>query len=476
MPQRPNILFLMCDQMQGRVLEPDHPCQTPTFDRLARRGVRITHAQTPNAICSPARASLMTGLLPHTHGVLQVTHCQPPDKVQLDTGKPHWAQHLRSAGYSTGYFGKWHVETSETPTDFGWQVHNYPENQPPDETALTEPNWIKKGTLRGPEGYPDNVFYGVNDRDPQYRGCGITTTRALHWLERNIDSDSPWCCFVSVQEPHDPFIVGKDAYDQYEPENLPVPENWHDDLADRPGLYRKCARVFQELSLVQRKEIAACYYAMISEIDSQFARLIERVEQAGQLENTIIVLTSDHGEFLGAHGLYDKNVGAFEEAYNIPMILAGPGIPAHGDLDARVGLHDLGSTLCELVGLNGFQTNESRSFAPLLKDSGQNAADYNTAYAEYFGTRYWYSQRIYWNGPWKLVWNGFDFDELYNLDDDPQEMRNLADDPEYAHRLREMMTDVWQIVRETDDHPLGRSTYPAIRLAPFGPEVAETRV
>jgi len=120
---KPNILFLMTDQMQGRVLDPDHPCQTPNFDRLASRGVRFTRAYTPNAVCSPARASLMTGLLPHNHGVLYVTHTVDDDQAALRTEHLHWAQQLVANGYRTGYFGKWHVERSGRLEEFGWQVN-----------------------------------------------------------------------------------------------------------------------------------------------------------------------------------------------------------------------------------------------------------------------------------------------------------------------------------------------------------------
>ena len=104
MIDKPNILFLMTDQMQGRVLDPDHVCKTPNFDRLASQGVRFARAYTPNAVCSPARASLMTGLLPHSHGVLEVIHCVDEDQCNLRRSFPHWAQRLEAAGYKTGYF------------------------------------------------------------------------------------------------------------------------------------------------------------------------------------------------------------------------------------------------------------------------------------------------------------------------------------------------------------------------------------
>lgn len=119
---RPNILFLMADQMQARVLEPGSPCATLNADRLIQRGVRFTRAHTPAATCSPARASLMTGVLPHNHGVLWVTHNVDPDQGMLREEYPHWAQRLKEAGYRTGYFGKWHVEHSNEPGRFGWDT------------------------------------------------------------------------------------------------------------------------------------------------------------------------------------------------------------------------------------------------------------------------------------------------------------------------------------------------------------------
>ncbi|MGD8239835.1 MAG: sulfatase-like hydrolase/transferase [Armatimonadota bacterium] len=478
--RKPNILFLMTDQMQGRVLAPDHPCQTPNFDRLAERGVRISRAYTPNAVCSPARASLMTGLLPHSHGVLTVTHCVHDDQAVLRTDKPHWAQRLADAGYRTGYFGKWHVERSNDLTQFGWQVNGESSGGLHSKHAAkvrgaepAQPTYSLSKSISGPQGYPDALLYGVHDTPPEKRGMGITSSLAAEFLDDAMGKTEPWCCFASVLEPHDPFVTSREAFERYSVDDIPVPRNWNDDLTDRPGLYWKAARVFAGLTEKQKKEAAACYYASITEIDEQFGRLIDQVERAGQLDDTVVVLTTDHGEFLGAHGLYQKNVGAFEEAYNIPLVMSGPGIATGAVSDARVGLHDLCPTLLELAGLDTIGEPESRSFAPVLRDPDGESKNYRTGYAEYYGTRYWFTQRVIWDGRWKLVWNGFDFDELYNLDDDPHELRNLAGNPACQERLRKLMAQAWRIIRETDDHPLGGSKYATLRLAPFGPGVVD---
>jgi arylsulfatase A-like enzyme len=228
----------MTDQMQGRVLEPDHVCQTPNLDRLGARGVRLSRAYTPNAVCSPARASLMTGLLPHNHGVLEVIHCVDEDQCNLRVDKPHWAQRLEAAGYRTGYFGKWHVERTNDLARFGWQVDGerfgalFREHQ---EMVLgsrrREPRFSLSKDNVLPAGYADRLLYGVTDQPPEERGMGLATDLAITFLESVVRGPDPWCCFVSVSEPHDPFVAGEKAFAQYDVDAIPLPPNVDDDLS-----------------------------------------------------------------------------------------------------------------------------------------------------------------------------------------------------------------------------------------------------
>jgi len=467
----------VCSQ-QARVLEPGHPCLTPNLDRLAAAGMRFTNAYTVNAICSPSRASLMTGLLPHNHGVLTVTHLVDDDQCCLRTAHPHWAQRLAAVGYKTGYFGKWHIERTNDLQRFGWHTDCGSESerirhrlQAARRKMRESDFWLVKHYET--PGYARSIFYGVTDVPPEQRGMGIITAEALAFLDEVLQGRQPWCCFVSVSEPHDPFIASRRAFEQYDVDAIELPPNVHDDLRDRPGLYRKAARVWHGMTDRQRREATACYYASITEIDEQFGRLLEKVEQAGQRDNTIVVLTADHGELLGAHGLYCKNFSAFEEVYNIPLIVAGPGIASGAVTSARVGLHDLCPTLLDLTGCEGIEAADSRSFAPVLKDPLGQESNFTTGYAEYHGGRYMLTQRIAWKGPWKFVLNGFDFDELYNLDEDPYEMNNLAGDPAYQDVVREMMALIWSRIRDTYDHSLLNSHYPILRIAPVGPLILE---
>ncbi len=207
-------------------------------------------------------------------------------------------------------------------------------------------------------------------------------------------------------------------------------------------------------------------------IDAQLGLLLEQLEDTGQLDDTIVIATSDHGRYMGGHGMDAHNFGAFEEIYNIPMIVRGGSVASGVSTDARVGLHDLCPTILELTGAEPIDAPDSRSFAKVLRDPNGAAGDFTTGYAEYEGTRFAVTQRVYWSGPWKLVFNGFDFDDLYNLDDDPHELHNLAADVSQSDRIRRMMTGLWRKIHQTDDHPLRTGHYCSLRLGAVGPDVA----
>ena len=468
-----NILFLMSDQMQGRVFEPGHICQTPNLDRVIARGMRFSRAYTPNPVCSPARASLMTGLLPHNHGVWGVYHCFDDDQCNLRIEHPHWAQRLE--GYKTGYFGKWHVERSNQLERFGWQSHGATGSKAFAEKQMelvgdnpSEPNYSLALRLDNIPGYRPDVFYGVTSIPPEQRTMGIVTSLAADFLDDALEGDDPWCCFVSVTEPHDPFICGEEAFNRYNVEDVEIPANWRDDLANSPAIYRRSARAWAHMTERHKQEAATCYYASITEIDSIFGKLIDKIDAAGQLDDTIIVITSDHGEMLGAHGLYCKNIGAYEETYHIPLIIAGPGVQT-GETNARVGLHDVGSTLLELTGKEPIDVIDSKPFANVLRDPEAYQKEYVQGFAEYSGQRMLMTQRVVWNGDWKFVFNGFDFDELYNLSDDPGELHNLAADPDCQEKLQQMTKQMWEIVTATGDHALYNTHYAPYRTAAVGP-------
>ncbi|MCP4786984.1 MAG: sulfatase-like hydrolase/transferase [Fuerstiella sp.] len=474
---KPNILIILADGMQAGTVDPGHPCITPNLDALADRGVRFRNAHTTCPTCSPARASLMTGLLPHNHGVLEVEHGRDKDQCVLRTEHPHFAQRLSAAGYRTGYFGKWHVERTQDVTQFGWQegVVKGAEHvksigrgeQGPRTFELDE---SLTGYVEGPRGYKRILHWGVTDTPLDERYPGLTAADADHFLADCLGKSDPWCCCVSFSEPNEALVVGRETWDRYDPDAVSLPENFLDDLSDRPNLYQREQQIGRGISEDHWRAARACYFGRITELDGIVQRLTASVDAAGQLENTIVVFMADHGRYVGAHGFDAHNFGAFEEIYRIPLIVAGPGVAAGATCEAQVSISDMGATFCELGQADPIDVPDSQSFGSLLAQPETIPPDFETGYAEYHGTRFPLMQRILWQGPWKFVFNGFDFDELYNLQHDPHEMHNRVNDPELQPRVESMMTEIWRRVRETGDRAIHESHYFSMRLACIGPE------
>ena len=318
---------------------------------------------------------------------------------------------------------------------------------------------------QGPDGYNDTLKYAVTDVPADDRAIGGPAGLARDWLgERD---EQPWCCVVSYYEPNESLIVGRDAYEQYDVENLKLPETLRDDLSDRPNIYQRDQQIWQDVSDDEWRKILACYYGRITELDGQVKRVLDKLEETGALENTVVIFTADHGRYVGGHGLEAHNFGAFEEIYAIPLVIAGPGVVEGVSTDALVGFHDIGPTILDLAGAEQLDVSDSASFAELLSDPSGGRD--RSGYAEYFGSRFRLTQRIYWEDEWKFVFNGFDFDELYNLVEDPLETRNLASIPEHADRVKHMMTGIWRRMHETGDTTLLNSHYHSMRFAAVGP-------
>ncbi len=473
--RKPNILFFMCDQLRADVVRPSHPCSTPHIDGLCRDGMQFTRAYTPNAVCSPARASLMTGLLPHNHGVTVVTHTVDDDQACLRTDKPHWAQKLTEQGYQTGYFGKWHIERSLDLEQFGWQestVFEAPATKRLAEQRVDHGQYLLAHYNEHPEGYEKTLLYGVTAADQSKRMFSIAVDEALGYLQNRSQNPDPWCCFISLTEPHDPFVCSEESFRQYDVDSIELPNSVDDSMEGRPYVYKLAGAPWKNMTRRERKEAIACYWGSVTDIDAQLGRVLDFLETSGQREDTIVILTTDHGEFLGSHGLYCKNFHAGEEAYNIPLILSGPGIGRNQVTSARVGLHDVCPTLLELTDCDPFDHPDSSSFAAVLSEPDQEE-QFQQGYAEYSGGRMLITQRVVWDHDWKFVFNGFDRSELYNLIADRDEMVNRIADPACEEILRHMCKLLWTRISETGDHSLWNSHYAALRLVPYGPGILE---
>lgn len=469
---RPNLLFLMSDQQRADTVAPGSPCQTPNLAALAAAGASFERCYAPNPICSPTRASLMTGLLPHSHGMVDCTHTVDTYRAELKPDLRFWSHALQDAGYRTGYYGKWHIERSNRLERFGFDTYEVdPANfRRYREQLGLHPTERRMQSRRvvAHKGYRDLLLYGLVDEPVEATHEHYLYSRGIAFLDEAArQPDQPWALFISTQAPHDPYLAPVACYEGYDPADIPQPASFEDNLSDRPGIYRRIQSVWRDLEWEDFAEATACYYAFCTLIDEQVGRILARLNELGLAGNTIVVYTSDHGDYMGAHRLLLKGIPAFEEAYRVPLVMRGPGIPAGQRFDQIVSLIDLAPTLVELTG-NGSFACEGRSFAPLLRDPGAPWND--EAFAECHGQRFFYTQRTLWRDRYKYVFNGFDEDELYDLAEDPHELRNLAGDSAYRPILESMATRMWEIIRQTDDFNMHQAHYGMFRFAPVGPD------
>ncbi|MDH7570507.1 MAG: sulfatase-like hydrolase/transferase [Armatimonadota bacterium] len=466
MARQPNILFMMTDHTNAQALAPGSQCRTPNLSALAAQGMRFHRFYTTNAICSPARASLMTGLFPSTHGMWDCTHTQRREWVDVPAERfTYFSHQLAAAGYYNAYFGKWHVEQSNRLEDFGW--HEYDVRV---TSARAKP---MPGTeVRVPkEGYRDYILAGVSD-DAATR-THPAVDRGIEFLRRYAAAgeDRPFCCFVSASEPHDPYVPPRRFFEQYPLDSIRLSPTLREEPTGKPEVIRRMRLVWEGLTDADWRKVCACYWATISYMDSEFGRLLQALRDTGLYENTIVVFTSDHGDMQGAHGLVTKGVGtSYEPVYNIPLILRVPGMSGGcEETEALASMVDLAPTLLDLCGAPPLPNAQGRSLRPVLEGRA-NPDAWQDAYAEFFGQRFVYTQRIVWHQNWKYVFSPGGVDELYNLADDPHERHNLAEEPAARNTLHAMVRRMWRRMRQIGDESLFNTQYATLRTAPIGPD------
>lgn len=475
----PNILVLMTDQQRADTIHPGHICRTPAMDRLIAGGVHFPNARTPNSICSPARASLMTGVYPSAHGIADCVHASEPYRADLQDGYPFWSQILHEGGYAGGYFGKWHIERSGDPLQFGFDKfvpeHSQAYAAYRQSMNLSERIWHKRYILQH-KGYKDRPVYGVYEEPVQATGAYYLCSQAIDFIREHSGGGRPWMTFVSLLEPHDPYYALKTYYDRYENDSIEVPDSWDDPLTDKPRIIQRMRNVWSGMSPLQVREAIRCYYALCSQIDEQAGRVLQALEDTGQLDNTWIIVTADHGDMLGEQGLFLKGITPYEGVYRVPLVISGPGIKEPGrSCGACASLVDLAPTITEIAFGQAMAGVHGNSLLPLL--TGDQVVDrdgqkrhWNEGFAEFHGQRYAYTQRIVWYDRYKYIFNGFDDDELYDLEADPQERRNLAADAGCSDLVEAMASRMWRHIRIAGDKTMLNANYGTLRFAPTGPE------
>ncbi len=470
----------MTDHQRGDTVSPDHPCITPNLDKLAREGLSFTETHCPSPHCCPSRATFFTGLYPSRHGVWNNVCNDRALSRGLNPGVRLWSDDLLDGGYNLAWSGKWHVSAEEGPVDRGWkelfltsreaQEHGIRWNLYKDVAAKPDETERGEGQILRP-GYGTYTLYGstgAKPRDQDERavdeGIGI--------LPELASGDDPWVLYVGTGAPHDPYRVPQKYLDLYDLDDVPLPPSYADNLTDKPRIYQRMRNMrFGQLSEREVREAIRHFWALCTYLDDMFGRLLKALEATGQVDNTIVLYCTDHGDYCGDHGLFAKGIPCFRGAYHVPAVMRYPaGITNPGrHVDELVSLADFAPTFTELALGKSDPKLTGQSLVPFLRDEVPETWR-DEIHTQCNGVELYFNQRSVRTKEFKYVFNCFDDDELYDLRSDPHEMTNLAADPKYNDIVKDLMRRIWRFAYEQNDS--AAVNYITVSLAPYGPAEA----
>jgi choline-sulfatase len=438
--RRPNILVLMADQLAPSALpfHGDPATVAPAMTSLAENGVVFDAAYTPSPLCAPARASLLTGRLPSRTAAYD-------NAAAFPSHLPTFAHYLRGAGYRTALVGKMHfcgpdqlhgfeerLTTDIYPADFGWT----PDWDHPDD----RPHWYHDMS--------SVVDAGVCVRSNQLDfddEVAFAAQRLLFDHARG-DDDRPFCFVVSFTHPHDPYAIQQEWWDRYDDIDIPGPVHGYDESSATPHerrLRHVCAMDEQEPDETQSQAALRAYRGAISYVDDKIGRLLAVLRDTGQLDDTVVVLTSDHGDMLGERGLWYK-MSFFEGSARVPLVISAPPRFQARRVATPVSTTDLLPTLVALANngdvsgivddLDGF------SLVAMMAGEAGAAEQRGPVLAEYLAEGAIAPIVMVRRGDLKLVHSPSDPDQLYDLADDPLERINLVGADRYAEDYLELRT------------------------------------
>ena len=482
--KRPNILFITSDQQRADCYGfAGRKVRTPHLDKLAGDGTHFTACITPNLVCQPSRASILTGMLPLTHGVVDNGIDLPPA-----TGALGFAAALAAAGYDTAFLGKAHFSTANTFAATGTaECRNSSEQFPPSwhgpYMGFEHVELMALGHLfrhmpptlplqgRHYERWlfsrsdPMEVFDSWKSETRPITGAAQTWSSGLPvawhtstWCaDRAIDylrthgRDKPFCAWVSFPDPHHPFDCPEPWASLYRQEEVDLPVEGRKDLDRRPWWHRAslesapvggdaAAQKFRstlsrapDQTEAQLREMTANYYGMVSLIDHSVGRILSALADSGLDRDTVVVYSTDHGDLLGDHGLYLKGPTAYEGLLRVGLIARGPGVPAGQRIDEPVSTLDLAATFAELGGASLSREAQSRSLVPVI--AGRESRDVALSEWNVHESRCGVplELRTARGKGWKCsIELRSGAGELYDLANDPYEMRNVFEDPAHA--------------------------------------------
>ncbi len=449
--KRPNVLFFLTDDQRRDAMSAygNKILHTPNMDRIAENGTRFDLGFVTNALCRPSRTSILTGQYSHSHGVLHNSDGRDlPGRAALTPDQITFPHLFMKAGYWTALCGKWHL--ANDPGGF----HQY-------------------AILPGQGVYNDPTMI-VNGATVQFRGHveDVVGDQALQFLT-NRPKDKPFLLLCHFKAPHRQWIPAPRFEHRFEHVTMPEPRTFHDNLEGRSPAVRNSSMSIADLpdfrdrgcpDSLERDARTRCnlqqlvrnYYRVLLGVDENVGRVLDYLHDEGELDNTIVIYTSDNGFFLGDHGLMDKRL-MYEESISVPYVVSWPAALPKGKVDNKhfVLNIDFAPTLLDLAGVPVPSDMQGHSIQPLLKGSDPSdwRASFLYEYYEYPAVHCVRKNRGIRTHRYKLIhfWEEPESFELYDLESDPTEVHNVASDAKMKPVFDELKRRLEELRKETHD-------------------------
>lgn len=439
---KPNFLFVFADDMTYETIHAlgNDEIQTPNLDKLVAKGTTFTHTYNQGgwhgAVCVASRTMLATGAY-----LWKAKKREPKLEKDAKEGRL-WSQLLGDAGYDTYMSGKWHVKI-----DPG-KIFDHARHVRPGMPKATEDNYDR------PHKGKDDVWQAWDTAQGGFWQGGthwseVLANDGMDYLNMAKERDNPFFMYLAFNAPHDPRQSPKEYVDRYPLDSISVPENYQplyphkDDIGCGPALRDERIAPFPRTEFAVKTHRQE-YYAIITHMDAQIGRILDRLEETGKADNTYIIFTADHGLACGNHGLLGKQ-NMYDHSMRVPMMICGPGIEAGKQISAPIYLQDVMPTTLELAGKDKPDDVEFNSLMPILQ--GKSDGHLDAVYGAYVN-----HQRMVTDDNFKLIYYPkIKKKLLFDLKADPGEMHNLADAPEHKAMVDALWKELKRLQKETGD-------------------------
>lgn len=471
-----NVLLITSDQQRWDTISQNNPLiKTPNIDRLFERGISFNRAYTSNPVCTPARISMLTGHYPSKHGCYTIG-------TSLPENYPSIPDSMNDNGYFTALIGKAHFQPCLTEGSFesepnifdrdffkNWNGPYYGfkyaklvigHSVEKHASGMHYGLWLKEQGIDTTKYFDkyDYTDFGTWNLPEEYSNSKWTADETIKAIDMSCDNEEPFYIWSSFQDPHNPCFISEPWASMYKEEDMPVYGLKDGEMQNKPPFYKQmaengtygddpkfkekdwhCVRNLPFMNENKKREIMTKYYGMVSQMDHHIGRILDYLEEKGLIDNTIIVFTSDHGDYMGNHGMWWKGLPAYEDAQRIPFVVAHPLCKTPGTKSESLqSLVDLGITFLNATNIEVPPGQQGVNQEEAWKDS--NVSKRQWSMVEFRPTEDNFMQKTFITDKYKLVvYHDKKYGELYDLKKDPEQYDNLWNNPDFQNIRIELL-------------------------------------